>query len=116
MKEYSYAEEEELFQEVKGYIRENVVNEFQVAEHFQIPVKLVKKWIKEERIQYVYTDEAKIKNTRCAICSKPVLFGTICRDCQKKLRMSGTFLQVTTPGQMYTFDSENNVKFQRKKD
>ena len=42
-----------LFHEVKDYIREHNVNEFQVAEHFNIPLGLVKRWMKEFRIEYV---------------------------------------------------------------
>ena len=42
-----------LFREVKDYIRENNVNEFQVAEHFGIPLSLVKRWMRELRIEYV---------------------------------------------------------------
>ena len=42
-----------LFQEVRDYIRENNVNEFQVAEHFGLPLSIVKRWMKERRIEYV---------------------------------------------------------------
>ncbi|MBP3677073.1 MAG: hypothetical protein J6I97_01865, partial [Agathobacter sp.] len=42
-----------LFHEVKNYIRENNVNEFQVAERFNIPLRLVKQWMRELRIEYV---------------------------------------------------------------
>ena len=42
-----------LFQKVKEYIRENNVNAFQVAEHFHIPLGLVKRWMRELRIEYV---------------------------------------------------------------
>ena len=42
-----------LFREVREYIRENNVNEFEVAEHFGIPLSLVKRWLKELRIEYV---------------------------------------------------------------
>ena len=42
-----------LFHEVKDYIRENNVNEFQVAEHFGIPLRLVKHWMHERRIEYI---------------------------------------------------------------
>lgn len=42
-----------LFRAVKDYIRENNVNEFQVAEHFGIPLGLVKRWMRELRIEYV---------------------------------------------------------------
>ena len=42
-----------LFAAVRSYIRENNVNEFQVADHFGIPLRLVKRWMKELRIEYV---------------------------------------------------------------
>lgn len=42
-----------LFHAVKDYIRENNVNEFQVAEHFGIPLSIVKRWMRELRIEYV---------------------------------------------------------------
>lgn len=42
-----------LFHQVKDYIRENNVNEFQVAEHFGIPLRIVKHWMKERRIEYI---------------------------------------------------------------
>ena len=38
---------------MKDYIRENNVNEFQVAEHFGIPLSIVKRWMRELRIEYV---------------------------------------------------------------
>lgn len=41
-----------VFQEVRDYIRHNNVNEFQVAEHFGLPLGLVKHWMKERRIEY----------------------------------------------------------------
>ena len=42
-----------LFQEVREYIRSNNVNEFQVAEHFGLPLSVVKSWMREHRIEYV---------------------------------------------------------------
>ena len=40
-------EENQLFDKVRDYIRKNDVTEMQVAEHFGIPQKKVKAWIKE---------------------------------------------------------------------
>ena len=42
-----------LFREVKEYIRTNNVTAFQVSEHFNIPLSLVKQWMRERRIEYV---------------------------------------------------------------
>lgn len=44
--------EQELFVEVKDYIREKDVTEREVAEHFHIPLNKVRGWIKEGRITY----------------------------------------------------------------
>lgn len=41
-----------LFGKVKEYIRNNDVTEIQVAKHFGIPLRVVKQWIKEDRIGY----------------------------------------------------------------
>lgn len=49
----AHCQETILFHEVKNYIRENNVNEFQVAERFGIPLRIVKHWMKERRIEYV---------------------------------------------------------------
>ena len=42
-----------IFREVKEYIRSHNVNEFQVAEHFGIPLRLVKQWLRDQRIEYI---------------------------------------------------------------
>lgn len=42
-----------LFQEVREYIRENNVTEMQVAEHFNLPLGTVKRWMNEHRIEYL---------------------------------------------------------------
>ena len=44
-----------LFPKVRDYIRQNNVNEFQVAEHFNLPLSVVKYWMKERRIEYIDT-------------------------------------------------------------
>ena len=77
-----------LFQEVKEYIRSNDVNEFQVATHFGIPLRVVKAWIQEGRIEYKETAVGKRalnNNFRCETCGAPVTFGTLCTKCLKKL-------------------------------
>lgn len=77
-------EESMLFSNVKDYIRENNVNAFQVAEHFDIPLKKVKEWIKEGRIEYVLNpNENKYSSNYCEICKKKISFGTLCSDCQR---------------------------------
>jgi hypothetical protein len=75
-----------LFSSVRDYIRANDVNEFQVAEHFDIPLRLVRHWIKEGRIEYkTATDGKYINSIRCSRCGAPATFGSLCAACLKLL-------------------------------
>lgn len=84
--------EHALFQNVKEYIRASDVNEYQVAEHFQIPFQLVRKWIREGRIQYKETSKTKV-TMHCHICGVQIAFGNICPKCHKEQNISGGISQ-----------------------
>lgn len=76
--------ETKLFQDVKDFIRKNDVNEYEVSEHFQIPVKQVKSWIREGRIEYKEKGATpSIAGLHCQHCGAPVSFGTLCSKCLK---------------------------------
>lgn len=77
--------EQELFREVKDFIRSHEVNEYQVAEHFNIPVRVVKNWIKDGRIEYKEIGNDNIIGLHCQRCGSPVSFGTLCPKCLKLL-------------------------------
>jgi len=82
-------EENRLFDEVRTFIRENEVNEYQVAEHFGIPQKKVKEWIKEGRIEYKDKGDTQgLVSIHCARCGAPVTFGTLCSKCLKLMNSS----------------------------
>ena len=72
-------QEEALFREVKDYVRNNDVNEFQVSEEFHIPLSKVKRWIREGRLEY--KDEDLAIKLHCERCGKPIQFGLLCKDC-----------------------------------
>ena len=75
-----------LFSAVRDYIRANDVNEFQVAEHFDIPLRMVKHWIKEGRIEYKTAGDGRyINSIHCSRCGAPATFGTVCAACLKLL-------------------------------
>lgn len=81
--------EQDLFHQVKDFIRANDVTEYDVAEHFHIPLHLVKKWIKEGRIEYKDLSDAKgIISNHCEHCGAPVTFGTLCPKCLKLMNSS----------------------------
>jgi len=74
--------EQLLFHEVKDFIRENDVNEYQVAEHFKIPVRQVKEWIREGRIEYKTAGTTSL-GMHCQRCGASVAFGSLCPKCLK---------------------------------
>ena len=76
-------QENQLFSEVKEYIRAQDVTEYQVAEHFNIPRMLVKKWIAEGRVEYKEQEE-KIVNLHCSMCGEKITFGTLCQKCYRE--------------------------------
>ena len=81
-------EEDQLFHEVRDFIRANDVTEYDVAYEFHIPVRKVRRWISEGRIEYKEgTPVNGIMDVHCKICGKPVTFGTICPECMKQSAM-----------------------------
>lgn len=76
-------QENQLFGQVREYIRANDVNEYQVAEHFDIPRRQVKKWIEEGRIEYK-EQEKHIKNLHCSVCGEPISYGSLCQKCYRE--------------------------------
>lgn len=76
----------DLFRQVKEFIRANIVNEYEVATHFHIPLKQVKEWIREGRIEYREEETAKtVVGLRCMHCGAPVSFGSLCSKCLKQM-------------------------------
>lgn len=105
--------ENNLFSEVKEFIRNNDVNEYQVAEYFHIPIRKVKTWIKEGRIEYKENDQKTVTFGRvpCQRCGAPVSFGTLCQKCLKLMNkdIHGYNTQKTSDAsKMRFFDSDEN--------
>lgn len=74
-----------LFQDVKEFIRENDVNEYDVANYFDIPRSKVRDWIKQGRIEYKeLARDNKITGLVCHGCGEPISFGIYCSKCLKK--------------------------------
>lgn len=76
-------EENELFSRVKAFIRSRDVTEYDVVEEFRIPLRKVKNWIKEGRIEYKDFKEVTIKAWHCVECGEPIQFGSYCQKCYK---------------------------------
>lgn len=81
-------QENQLFIDVRDYIRKHDVNEFEVAQQFHIPLRKVRDWIREGRIEYKARDEEMgmiLANLHCEICGAPVQFGVLCSKCSRNL-------------------------------
>ena len=97
-----------LFDEVREFIRENDVNEYQVAEKFQIPVGQVKLWIKEGRIEYKEIGDNVMGGRYCEKCGAKIQFGTICTKCLRAESIGGYGMRgkVYSNGEMRFVDSK----------
>ncbi|MCD7826588.1 MAG: FeoC-like transcriptional regulator [Clostridiaceae bacterium] len=96
--------ERNLFYEVKDYIRENEVNENDVAEHFDISVHKVRGWIREGRIQYKGEKKNAISGVACQICGKPISYGVTCTECYKLRQLQVVAkLKKADPAEMHYF-------------
>lgn len=74
-----------LFAEVREFIRNNDVNEFEVAEKFGIPRNMVKSWIRDGRIEYKDgSGDKRLKDCYCIECGTPIFSGTMCGECLRK--------------------------------
>ncbi|MCR5666311.1 MAG: hypothetical protein K6G01_05730 [Eubacterium sp.] len=96
--------ENELFREVREYIRANDVNEYQVADKFDLPVEQVKQWIRSGRIEYKQQGEKGfISGNYCARCGASVSFGTLCPKCLRLMNNQNKGVALGKPS-----NAENN--------
>ena len=61
------------FPECAGLYPRQHCNEYEVAEHFHIPLRQIKEWIREGRIEYHEVNTAStISGMHCQRCGAPV--------------------------------------------
>ncbi len=81
---------EERFSIVKEYIRENPnVPMSKVSEDTEVPIQQLKKWVRQERLQFTKESGVKID---CESCGKPILTGRYCNECKSRMTNSFTGL------------------------
>ncbi len=71
------------FREIREYVRKHDVNEFQLAETFDIPLRKVKQWIREGRLEYKDNVLHRISTLHCQNCGKEIKFGNLCPECTR---------------------------------
>ncbi|SDB18271.1 hypothetical protein [Eubacterium oxidoreducens] len=96
--------ENSLFREVREFIRANDVNEYQVADKFNLPVEQVKNWIRNGRIEYKQLGEKNLMGGNyCARCGASVSFGTLCPKCLRLMNNQKKGVAIQKPS-----DSDNS--------
>ena len=74
---------DEKFNDVKKYIYDNPgVGIQQVSEEMEVSVKLLKKWVREERLTFAAGSGVGID---CERCGKTILSGRFCDECKNKV-------------------------------
>lgn len=95
---------EERFQVCKEYIRSNPgANIQKVSEATETPAKMIKQWVREERL--IFTEGSGV-GIECESCGASILTGRFCSNC--KGRMTQTL--------MNSVKKEAPVKVEKKKE
>lgn len=107
-----FCKDQKLFHSVREYIRANDVTEYDVSEHFQIPLQRIKKWIKDGRIEYREQAQASsIMSTHCQHCGAPVTFGTLCPKCLRLMNSGhGTAATFESSTKMHYLDIDSKSR------
>ena len=105
-----YKRQEERFQDVKEYIRENPgAGMATVAEDTGVPVQQLKKWVREERLAFTKGSGITIE---CEKCGRPILTGRYCKECKNALSNSFSGLyQTSKPAEKKARDASAKMRF-----
>lgn len=75
---------DDKFPEVKQYIYDHPrVGIQQVSEDNEVPVAIIKKWVKEERLTFA---EGSAIGVECERCGKMILTGRFCEACKTEVK------------------------------
>ena len=82
------AQIEEKFQRCKEYIRNNPgANMQEVSEANDVSTKMIKQWVREERLTFA---EGSCVGIECESCGAQILTGRYCNACKGKMAQSFT--------------------------
>jgi len=77
---------EEKFQTCKEYIRDNPGANIQtVAEETDTSIKMIKQWVREERLTFA---EGSVVGIECEGCGASILTGRYCASCKFKMQQN----------------------------
>lgn len=83
---------DQKFLEVKQFIYDNPTkNMNQVAEEMEVPIRQIKQWIREEKLQFA---ESSGVTFSCEKCGAQIMTGRFCKSCKSRMTDTLTGLYV----------------------
>lgn len=82
------SKEEDDFQKVKEYIRENPGAQMaEIAEVNEVSVQQIQQWVREERLEFSKDSQISLN---CEKCGEPIRTGRFCEKCKNNMATSLT--------------------------
>lgn len=104
---------EEKFAEVKKYIRDNPKASVKaVADDCEVPIPQLKKWVRQERLQFSKDSGITIS---CEMCGKPIFTGRFCAECKDKMTNSlgNVYREEKKPQEKKKTDGSAKMRFMK---
>ena len=102
---------EEKFDICKKYIKENPGANIQVvSENTGVSVKMIKQWVREERLSF---SDKSLVGIECESCGANILMGRFCAQCKQKLAggLADSVIKPERPVQQPTQKSGGKMRF-----
>ncbi|MCT4543238.1 MAG: flagellar protein [Vallitalea sp.] len=100
------SELEDQFQATKKYIRDNPnANIAEVSENCDVSLKLIRQWVREERL--IFSEESAI-GIECELCGTTIRTGRYCEKCKHDIQhnLDGVYEK----GKDKKYNKENSAK------
>lgn len=99
---------DDKFPAVKQYIYEHPgVGIQKVSEEKEVPISLIKRWVKEERLEFA---EGSAMGVECERCGKMILSGRYCDSCKADMKNQFSSVLKSEPKQKKKIEKETNAK------
>jgi len=102
---------EDKYDQVKEYIYNNRgANIHKVSEENDVSVNQIKKWVREERLEF--TEESAV-SIDCENCGKPIRTGRFCNLCKNNMtnRLGGLYQPPKKDAPVVKQSTENKMRF-----
>lgn len=105
------AELDKIFRDVRDYIYDNPeVGIQEVAEEFNISIKTIHGWVREERLEFSSSSDVGLP---CESCGTPIHSGRYCNSCKRGIieDLSNLYSSPASNGPVKKADHNNKMRF-----